>query len=351
MRSRTSLSLAVLMLVCSFGGCLQSSEISNSESSSEEIPIPPLELDSEPDPGPLDPSIDHDGDGFTTGWEQNNSWDPEDALSAPPCNRFRQLCTRAVNENVWPTSHNSHASLDRNHNIVSSSQRTNITAQMNGGIRVINLDVHEYNNQTMLCHGGYDYILHPCFLSGNWPLEQAFIEVVSFLENNSYAVLIITLESYVTAQDIANASDLTNLTPYYHTQMLGAEWPSLATLIESGKRVVLFSQDRPEVDIPWYHYDGDYMAKTHWGYNDTTYFNCNLTRGNISSSLRWLDHYITDPVSSESASNATNQVPVIIERADDCSEQWGQIPNFIAVDYWEQGDIVLAVDNLNGLLN
>jgi len=259
------------------------------------------------------------------------------------------LCLRGVNETVWATSHNSHASLDRNHNIISSSQRTNITAQMNGGVRVINLDVHEYNNQTMLCHGGYDYIAHPCFLSGNWPLEDAFVEIVSFLENNSFAVLIITLESYVTAQDIANASDATHLTSYFHAQELGATWPSLASLIESGERVILFSQDRPEIDIPWYHYDGDYMAKTHWGYNDTAYFNCDLTRGNTSSSLRWLDHYISDPISSESTSNITNQVPVVVERADECTEQWGQIPNFIAVDYWGQGDIVLAVDTLNGL--
>jgi len=346
MRGPTSLVLMLLMVVSAFAGCLQSSEIATSD------PPPPdveLEPEPEPEPEPLDPRLDHDGDGFTTGWEQNNSWDPEDALSAPPCNRFRELCLRGVNETVWATSHNSHASLDRNHNIISSSQRTNITAQMNGGVRVINLDVHEYNNQTMLCHGGYDYIAHPCFLSGNWPLEDAFLEIVSFLENNSFAVLIITLESYVTAQDIANASDATHLTPYFHVQELGAAWPSLAALIESGERVILFSQDRPEIDIPWYHYDADYMAKTHWGYNDSAYFNCDLTRGNISSSLRWLDHYISDPISSESTSNVTNQVPVIIERADECTEQWGQIPNFIAVDYWGQGDIVLAIDILNGL--
>ena len=343
MRKVASLALMLLLVGSTLAGCLQSSEIGVSDQ------IPETELEPEPEPEPLDPNLDHDGDGFTTGWELENGWDPEDALSAPACNQFRELCPRSVSETVWATSHNSHASYDRNHNLVSGSQRTNITAQMEGGVRVINLDVHEYNNQTMLCHGGYDYPLHPCFISGSWPLEDAFIEVASFLENNSFAVLVITLESYVTAQDVANASDATNLTPYFHTQELGAPWPSLASLIESGERVILFSQDRPEVDIPWYHYDGDYMAKTHWEYNDSAYFNCELTRGNLSSSLRWLDHYVTDPISSESASNATNQVPVIVERADNCTEQWGQIPNFIAVDFWEQGDIVLAVETLNGL--
>jgi hypothetical protein len=333
----------LLLVGSALAGCLQSSEIGLSD------PIPEAEPEPELEPEPLDPKIDHDGDGFTTGWELDNGWDPEDVLSAPACNQFRELCPRSVSDTVWATTHNSHASFDRNHNLVSGSQRTNITAQMEGGVRVINLDVHEYNNQTMLCHGGYDYPLHPCFISGSWPLEDAFIEVVSFLENNSFAVLVITLETYVTAQDVANESDATNLTPYFHAQELGAPWPSLASLIESGERVILFSQDRPEVDIPWYHYDGDYMAKTHWGYNDSAYFNCELTRGNLSSSLRWLDHYVTDPISSESASNATNQVPVIIERADNCTEQWGQIPNFIAVDFWEQGDIVLAVETLNGL--
>jgi hypothetical protein len=58
---------------------------------------------------------------------------------------------------------------------------------------------------------------------------------------------------------------------------------------------------------------------------------------------------VTDPISSESAANASNQVPVVLERANNCTAEWGLIPNFIAVDYWGQGDIVLAVDVLNGL--
>ncbi|MCS5526792.1 MAG: hypothetical protein NZ774_02920 [Candidatus Poseidoniales archaeon] len=346
MRRVAGLLLVVLVLCPGIAGCLQSSEIASSDPIPD--PLPEDEPEYDPEPEPLDRNFDHDGDGFTTGWELDNGWDPEDIISSPACNSFRELCSRGVNETVWATTHNSHASYDRNHNILSGSQRTNITAQMQGGIRVINLDVHEYNNQSMLCHGGYDYPLHPCFISGNWPLEDAFLEVLSFLENNSFAILIITLESYITAQDLANASDSTQLTPYFHSQELGAPWPTLATLIESGKRVILFSQDRPEVDISWYHYDGDYMAKTHWAYNDSAYFTCELTRGNVSSPLRWLDHFVTDPLSSESASNSTNQVPVVVERANNCTQQWGQVPNFIAVDFWGQGNIVLAVETLNG---
>ena len=105
MRAGGSLVLVLLLVGSALAGCLQSSTIENSETEPEpEIP--------EPEPEPLDPNRDHDDDGFTTGWELANGWDPEDALSAPECNRFRQLCRLGVHETVWATSHNSHASLD-----------------------------------------------------------------------------------------------------------------------------------------------------------------------------------------------------------------------------------------------
>jgi len=327
--------LAICIVALFLSGCL-----------GEPAPEPAPVVD---EPPVVDPTTDQDGDGFTGAWEEANGFDPLNISSAPECNLHRALCARALNATVFATTHNSHASWDRGHHAFSGNHRTNITAQLDGGIRALNFDVHEYRNQTVLCHGGYeDGLPHPCFLSGYWKLSEAFTELEIWMSNHSTDVVVLTLESYVNASVVAGVANETNLTAHLFA-MNGTVWPSLAQIIEAGPRLILFADDAPDVPISWWHEEGEYMAKTHWAYNDTAWFNCELTRGNLSSPLRWLDHYVTDPVANEWAANASNQRMVVIERGRQCEAAWEQTPNFVAVDYWEQGDVVDAVRALNGL--
>jgi hypothetical protein len=42
-----------------------------------------------------------------------------------------------------------------------------------------------------------------------------------------------------------------------------------------------------------------------------------------------------------------NEVDFIVERATECWVQHGKRPTFVAVDWWEDGDVVEAVRQIN----
>ena len=43
-----------------------------------------------------------------------------------------------------------------------------------------------------------------------------------------------------------------------------------------------------------------------------------------------------------------NYNPSFIERARECEEQGNALPNFVAVDFYDIGDVFEVVDSLNG---
>jgi len=40
---------------------------------------------------------------------------------------------------------------------------------------------------------------------------------------------------------------------------------------------------------------------------------------------------------------------VLLARARKCAKERGHIPNIIAVDFWQSGDLIAVVDELNGV--
>jgi hypothetical protein len=52
---------------------------------------------------------------------------------------------------------------------------------------------------------------------------------------------------------------------------------------------------------------------------------------------------------ADKATNAATGTGSIDAQADLCTAQWGRRPNFILVDYFENGDVFTAQNTLNGL--
>jgi hypothetical protein len=44
-----------------------------------------------------------------------------------------------------------------------------------------------------------------------------------------------------------------------------------------------------------------------------------------------------------------NARDVLLPRLEECQEERGQLPNFVAVDYYSRGDLLPVVDELNGV--
>ncbi len=40
---------------------------------------------------------------------------------------------------------------------------------------------------------------------------------------------------------------------------------------------------------------------------------------------------------------------MLLPRAEECQQERGRLPNFVAVDFYDRGDLLGVVDTLNGL--
>ena len=135
------------------------------------------------------------------------------------------------------------------------------------------------------------------------------------------------------------------------------QWPTLAGLINSGKRVVTFMDASADFNSVPYIIDGatpeisivacsdDHPEFTNiWetAYDVTTTFDCsvNRTQGDASTQMMLINHFLDtlvlgQPVPDPSQANHTNAVSEpnsLGQQASLCASEYGRYPNFMLVD-------------------
>ena len=87
------------------------------------------------------------------------------------------------------------------------------------------------------------------------------------------------------------------------------------------------------------------------GYQATTIadFTCTPNRGDPQNSLFIFNHFLTDTLPRPEQAPIVNANPFLVDRARDCMQTDGSLPNFVTVDFYDRGDLFAAVRSLNGL--
>jgi hypothetical protein len=75
---------------------------------------------------------------------------------------------------------------------------------------------------------------------------------------------------------------------------------------------------------------------------------CRANRGSPDAPLFLLNHWITDKRREVSNAARVNARGVLLTRARECQAERGLLPNFVAVDFYDRGDLFGVVDTLNG---
>ena len=76
---------------------------------------------------------------------------------------------------------------------------------------------------------------------------------------------------------------------------------------------------------------------------------CNADRGQMSNSIYVVDTYLEDaPIQSAMNAARVNVNPFLVDRLRLCQDTTQRLPNFAMVNYYEVGDLFVAVDMLNG---
>ncbi|EED23986.1 conserved hypothetical protein [Talaromyces stipitatus ATCC 10500] len=268
-----------------------------------------------------------------------------------PCNGYVEFCARNYSNITYVAAHNS--PFDRKGNIA-SNQQYSVTTQLNDGIRMLQFQAHLQNGTIRLCHTS-------CDLLNVGPLEEYLTTVTRWLNNNPYEVITILMGNY----DLVGVGNFTapiinsGLSRYVYTPpkipMSLNDWPVLSELILTQKRVIIFMDyNANQTEVPYILDEFTQMWETPFSPTDPA-FPCtvqrppNLSPESAKQILYMANHNLNVEISfsgldllipNTAVLNETNGVSGYRSlglMANSCTTTWGRPPNFLLVDYYNEG--------------
>lgn len=279
-----------------------------------------------------------DDDDSTAGDDDDSAAsDDDDATPARLCNGHAALCDRPFDAVVLPSTHNSMSNADEGW--IAPNQQFGITRQLNDGVRGMMLDTHYYEDATYLCHSN-------CWL-GSLPLVDGLGEIVAFLEANPNEVLAIIFQDGISPEDTEATFVDAGLIDFVYTHD-GGPWPTLGAMIDAGTRLVSGAEASGPPPA-WYHHAWDLWFDTPYSFGSVDDFSCELNRGATDNPLFLVNHWVSNPLSTEGNAEVANAYDVLLDRAQTCAVEQDHVPNLLAVDHYAVGDLFAVVNALNGV--
>ncbi|KAG0564248.1 hypothetical protein M758_8G091700 [Ceratodon purpureus] len=270
---------------------------------------------------------------------------------------FAQTYSLPYNKYAWITTHNAYA-IEGETSVLGAAiispknQEDTVTNQLNRGVRGLMLDIYEFKGDLWLCHS-----IGTCYdFTAFRPLNSTLLEISAFLAANPNEVITIFIEDYVTTPFVlSNHFKATGLSKYMlpSTSMPkdGSDWPTVASMIASNQRFVVFTSDSKKEASEGIAYQWNYVVENQYG---TLAETCtNRAESSVltdrTKSLILENYFPNDPNITEACvinSGYLAQAITVCYAA--AGNRWS---NFLAVDFYKRstsGGVFSAVDTLNG---
>lgn len=265
-----------------------------------------------------------------------------DLPPARACNGHPELCERRFDEVAFPCTHNAYASFADGFLQLNANQNDGVAQQLADGVRCMMLDVYDSDGKTVLCHGNCSF--------GELDHLAVLADIAAFLDANPDEVLTIIYEDALPVAPIVADLEASGLAAHVYTHTAGEAWPTLATMIDADTRLLITAENGAPPPA-WFHHVWDLTWDTPYTFHDIAEFTCELNRGAAGNDLFLVNHWVSTDFDTPSEPDAptANAYDVLHGRAVQCQREAGQLPNFLAVDFYDEGDLFAAVDALNGL--
>jgi hypothetical protein len=315
---------------------------------------------------------------------------PTQAQSGTTCNGYAQLCARRLDEVALAGTHNSMSAADSPGWFIANQDRP-IQQQLEDGIRAFKISTHyATEGRNGMVHtdilaagdrlnrvasklvpaaraalerfsrslGGISndvgkrdiWLCHTLCELGATRMVAFFDIVRRFLEANPNQVIVLFDEDYVSERDLQNAFERAGVFRYLARLQPGQPLPTLGQLISAHHNIVVFAQEKVSGKYPWNRYAfGSWIQDTPLGAKQPAQFTCQPYRGAAGNPLlmmnNWSDIFPPRPKPN---------VPLvkrkfILKRSQQCVQQRGRLPNLILTDYYNRGNVLGAVNVLNGV--
>ncbi|KAJ9400711.1 hypothetical protein DTO282F9_2279 [Paecilomyces variotii] len=257
------------------------------------------------------------------------------AQQQTPCNGHIEFCTRQYSNISLIGAHDSPFIGD----LPSDNQNLNITQQLDFGIRFLQGQTHKnLEGELDLCHTS-------CLLEDGGSLVSFLQTVKGWMDEESNANEVVTLL-------LTNGDNVP-------VEEFGAAFESAGV-----KEDVFVPESSPDygantTSIPYILDEFSYFFETPYDVTDPSFSNCSIDRppGASASGRMYIVNHFLDVdilgvlVPDRVAAPTTNAVSgngSIGAQASLCEGLYGRVPNFVLVDFTDQGDVLGAQESLNG---
>jgi hypothetical protein len=273
------------------------------------------------------------------------------AANTQPCNNYVEFCERKYSNITEICAHNSPFVHPQN---IASNQALDVVAQLNSGIRMLQGQVHLNGSTLHFCHTS-------CSLLDSGPIVDYFTKVADWLFHHPFEVVTILLGNADSASvaDYDNAIKSSALNQFAYTPpkvpMELDDWPTLGNLILYNKRAIIFMDyGANQTEVPYILDEFSQLWETPFSPTDAN-FPCtvqrppNLSDEDARSRLYMANHNlnlaldlaganILIPDRAEIAqTNGITGFGSLGVATNSCTQQWGRPPNFLLVDYFNEG--------------
>ena len=315
--------------------------------------------------------------------------DAPEPPSTTACNGHDELCGRAYDEVAYAATHNS-MSAAAEPGWFAPEQPEGIIAQLDHGVRVLLVDswygqsterrgivaTADGSRPDALDQARADfgrrtvdialrvrsalgleptgevrpYLCHALCELGSTSWSRSLRDMKAWLDAHPREVVTLFVQDEVTPLDTARVIRDAGLEPYVYTPAEDGSWPTLGEMVDAGTRlVVLMENEDGGTAIPWLIPGFEVVQDTPYLFESPADFTCVANRGPADAPLFLVNHWIDDWRHVPQNSELVNARDVLLPRLEECAEERGQLPNFVAVDYYDRGDLLAVVDELNGV--
>ncbi|HYI35249.1 MAG TPA: hypothetical protein VEX39_01480 [Thermoleophilaceae bacterium] len=306
------------------------------------------------------------------------------ATPAAGCNGMKELCGRRVNDVLFPGTHNAMSAADVP-GWALANQRRSVPRQLEDGIRLFLLDPH-YGRKggggrvlTDFAAEGRDrnkvareldppalaaarrlgpspsrgtpgprdvWLCHTLCELGATRFTDTLNDMKRFLAREPQNVLVLFLENYVTDEDLAEAFRRTGTQGYAQVLDRGEPLPTLGQMIGSGKRLLVFTENRVE-GIPWLNDGFEWVQDTPLKAERPDDLNCRPSRGDEDSPILMLNHWIDRFPPPLSGNRKILRRAFLTRQIGRCEAEREMPASFVAVDYYDQGALIDVARRIN----
>lgn len=322
-------------------------------------------------------------------WPQSTSIAAETGPASQACNGWVQLCARPYNDVAFEATHNSMSALDENYFL--AEQPNGIIGQLNAGVRVFLIDswygqstnrpgviansdatraqaveqanatfgastvqaaLRLRNSLNVTPQGPVGlYLCHElCELGAtDWP--KVMRQVKTWMDQHPREVVTFFVQDVVKPADVAKLlGDVGLLDQVYTPPAKGQDWASLGQMIADNQRLVwLHENETDAARYPWLLDGAQWSQDTEYTNPSVASFSCAIKRGEPDNPIFLMNHWLSGFGSLQADAQKVNSRSILLPLAQKCEKERGQIPNYLAVNYYNLGDLKSVVQTLNGL--